>query len=70
MRPRIVRPVLVLAILLTAGSYAAIKEWQWQADAGPLLRAVQVERADSEAVPDDPGQIEAVTVQPEQIFQD
>ncbi len=60
----IMRPVLVAGILLAAGSYAATKEWQWQADAEP----VPVVRVADEQ--DEGWQTAAVTVQPEQIFQD
>ncbi|MGH7412824.1 MAG: hypothetical protein ACREKJ_01310 [Candidatus Rokuibacteriota bacterium] len=70
MSPRAVRPVVVMGILLTALGYAATKEWQWQADAGPLLRVAQVAREDAEALRDRSWQVEAVTVRPEQIFQD
>jgi len=69
MKAGIRRPVLVIGILLAAAGYAATKEWQWQADADvlPLVRVAQVE--DSSA-PRDGWQTDAVTVQPEQIFQD
>jgi len=66
------RPVLVVGILLVAAGYAATKEWEWQADADalPIVRVAQEERADS-SIPRDPSwQTAAVTVQPEQIFQD
>jgi hypothetical protein len=64
------RPVLVIGILLAALGYAATKEWQWQADADvlPLVRVAQVE--DPSAPRDGTWQTDAVTVQPEQIFQD
>jgi hypothetical protein len=60
----IVRPVLVMGILLAAGSYAATKEWQWQADADvvPLAQVAEVR--------DESWPAAAVTVQPEQIFED
>ena len=66
------RPVLVVGILLVAAGYAATKEWEWQADADalPLVRVAQEERADSSIPPDLIWQTAAVTVQPEQIFQD
>lgn len=66
------RPVLVVGILLVAVGYAATKEWEWQADADalPLVRVAQAERADSSIPPDLIWQTAAVTVQPEQIFQD
>jgi hypothetical protein len=58
------RPILVAGILLAAGSYAATKEWQWQADAD-AVPLVQV--ADER---DEIWQTAAVTVRPEQIFED
>lgn len=67
----IVRPMLVAGILLAAGSYAATKEWQWQGDEDLLaIRPIaQVERLDTASA--DRGWLaEAITVQPEQIFQD
>jgi len=66
------RPVLVVGILLVAAGYAATKEWEWQADADalPVVRVAQEERADSSSPPDLNWQTTAVTVQPEQIFQD
>jgi hypothetical protein len=66
------RPVLVVGILLVAAGYAATKEWEWQADADalPLVRVAQVERGDSSAPRDASWRIDAVTVLPEQIFQD
>ena len=66
------RPVLVVGILLVAVGYAATKEWEWQtdADALPLVRVAQAERADSSIPRDLIWQTAAVTVQPEQIFQD
>ena len=66
------RPVLVAGILLAAAGYAATKEWQWQADADavPLVRVAQVERAGASAPRDGRWRIDALTVQPEQIFQD
>lgn len=74
MSARIRRPVLVVGILLVAAGYAATKEWEWQADvdALPLVRVAQEERADSSIPPDLKWQTAAaaVTVQPEQIFQD
>lgn len=72
MNAGIKRPVLVVAILLAAVGYAATKEWEWQADADalPLVRIAQEERADS-SIPRDPSwQAAVVTVRPEQIFQD
>ena len=70
MRGGIGRPILVLSILLAAVGYAATKEWEWQADADslPLLRVSQVERVAATGR-DATWQTEAVTVQPEQIFQ-
>jgi hypothetical protein len=62
MTAEIVRPALVVAILLAAASYAATKEWQWRADV-PLLPDSRLERTGT-------WHTEAVTVQPEQIFQD
>ena len=70
MTPRVVRPVLVAGILLIAGGYAAMKEWQWQADAETLLRAAPEPRESSETEPDRDRPREPVTVQPEQIFED
>jgi hypothetical protein len=66
------RPVLVVGILLVAAGYAATKEWEWQADAGalPLVRVAQEEQVDSSLPLDLKWQTAAVTVQPEQIFQD
>jgi len=66
------RPVLVLSILLAAVGYAATKEWEWQADADPLplLQVSQVERGDTDGPRDLTWRTEAVTVQPDQIFQD
>ena len=66
------RPVLVVAILLAAVGYAATKEWEWQADADglPVLQVAQLERGDASVPRDDIWRIDAVTVQPEQIFQD
>lgn len=66
------RPVLVVGILLAAVGYAATKEWEWQADADslPLVRVAQVERGDSSTPRHASWQTDAVTVQPEQIFQD
>ena len=65
------RPILVLSILLAAVGYAATKEWEWEADADPLplLRVSQVERG-APSGRDATWQTEAVTVQPDQIFQD
>ena len=59
-----IRPILVAGILLAAGSYAATKEWQWQADADavPLVQVAEEQ--------DESGQTAAVTVRPEQIFED
>ena len=73
MSVRIRRPVLVVGILLVAAGYAATKEWEWQADADalPLVRVAQEERVADSSIPRDPSwQTAAVTVQPEQIFQD
>jgi hypothetical protein len=66
------RPVVVVGILLVAAGYAATKEWQWQAGADPLpiVHIAQVDRADSSLPPEGSWRTEAVTVQPEQIFQD
>ncbi len=64
-----VRSALVVGILLAAAGYAATKEWQWQADV-PLLPVAQVERPDSRLERAGTWHTEAVTVQPEQIFQD
>jgi hypothetical protein len=66
------RPVLVVGILLAALGYAATKEWEWQADTDPLplLRVSQVERGDASAPGDGSWRTDAVTVQPEQIFED
>jgi hypothetical protein len=66
------RPVLVVGILLVAAGYAGTKEWEWQADvdALPLVRVAQEERAGSSIPPDLNWQAAAVTVQPEQIFED
>ena len=65
------RPVLVMGILLAAVGYAATKEWEWQADADPLplLRVSQIERGDA-GPRDGSWRADALTVQPEQIFQD
>ena len=65
----IVRPALVVGILLAAASYAATKEWQWQVDL-PLLPVTQVEQTDSRLERTGTWHTEALTVQPEQIFQD
>jgi hypothetical protein len=65
----IVRPALVVGILLAAASYAATKEWQWQADL-PFLPVAQIERIDVPLERAGTWHTEAVTVQPEQIFQD
>ena len=65
----IVRPAVVVGILLAACSYAATKEWQWQGDV-PLVPVAQVERVEPESPPAGTWQIDAVTVQPEQIFQE
>jgi len=72
MNAGITRPVVVVGILLAAAGYAATKEWEWQADADalPLMRVAQEERADSSISRDLIWQTAAVTVQPEQIFQD
>jgi hypothetical protein len=53
-----------MGILLAAGSYAATKEWQWQADADvvPLAQVAEVR--------DESWPAAAITVQPEQIFED
>lgn len=63
------RPALVVGILLAAASYAATKEWQWQADP-PLMPVTQLERTDSPLERTGAWHTEAETVQPEQIFQD
>jgi hypothetical protein len=65
----IVRPALVLGILLAAGSYAATKEWQWEVDL-PLVPVVQIERADPPVERISAWETDAVTAQPEQIFED
>lgn len=72
MRAGIIRPVLVVGILLAAGSYAATKEWQWQADADPvpLLRVAQPEREGADAPRGARWWSDGVTAQPGQIFQD
>lgn len=72
MSAEIRRPVLVVGILLVAAGYAATKEWEWQTDvdALPLVRVAQEEQADSSILRDAGWQSAAVTVQPEQIFQD
>ena len=66
------RPVLVVGILLVAAGYAATKEWEWQADADalPLIRVAQIERGESSAPRDGNWRTDALTVQPEQLFQD
>jgi hypothetical protein len=66
------RPVVVIAILLAAAGYAATKEWEWQADADPLplLRVSQIDRGDAGGLRAGTWQADALTVQPEQIFQD
>jgi hypothetical protein len=66
------RPVVVMGILLVAAGYAATKEWEWQAGADPLpiVQIAQVDRPDSSLPPEGSWRTEAVTVQPEQIFQD
>lgn len=71
MSPGIRRPVLVVAIILAAAGYAATKEWEWQSDADalPLLQVSQIERADL-GPRDASWRAEALTVQPDQIFQD
>jgi hypothetical protein len=72
MNAGITRPVVVVAILLAAVGYAATKEWEWQADADPLplLRVSQIERADDGSPRDGSWRADALTVQPDQIFQD
>jgi len=72
MNAGIKRPVLVLGIILAAVGYAATKEWEYQADADslPLVRVAQVERGDSSTPRQVTWQTDAVTAQPEQIFQD
>lgn len=64
------RPVLVLGIVLAVVGYAATKEWEWQvgADPLPLVRIAQTE--DASAPRDHTWRTDAVTVEPEQIFQD
>jgi hypothetical protein len=69
MTATIVRPTVVVGILLAAAAYAATKEWQWQVEL-PLLPMAQVERVDTPLSQTATWQTEAVTVQPEQIFQD
>jgi len=65
------RPALVVGILLVAASYAATKEWQWQFQADPpLMPVAQIDRTDSPRERTGTWHAEAVTVQPEQIFQD
>jgi hypothetical protein len=66
------RPVLVLGILLAVVGYAATKEWEWQAGADPLplLHVSQIERGDADGPRDATWLTDALTVQPEQIFQD
>jgi hypothetical protein len=66
------RPVVVVGILLAVAGYAATKEWEWQADADPLplLRVSQIERGDAGGSRDTSWRSDALTVQPEQIFQD
>ncbi len=66
------RPVLVVGILLVVIGYAATKEWEWQADADalPIVRVAQEERGGASTPRDLSWQTGAVTVQPEQIFQD
>jgi hypothetical protein len=61
--------MVVAGILLAAGSYAATKEWQWQGESDFLaVRPIaEVERMD---VSPPVWPADAVTVQPEQIFQD
>lgn len=72
MNAGIKRPVVVVGILLAAAGYAATKEWEWQADADPvpLLRVSQIERAEADGPRDGSWRAEALTVQPDQIFQD
>jgi hypothetical protein len=72
MNSGITRPVVVVAILLAAAGYAATKEWEWQADADPLplLRVSQIERVDGGGARDGSWRADALTVQPDQIFQD
>jgi hypothetical protein len=67
MTAEIVRPALVVGILLAAASYVATKEWQ--ADL-PLLPVAQIERTDFPLERTGTWHTEAVTVQPEQVFQD
>ena len=69
MNTGIKRPVLVVAILLAAVGYAATKEWEWQADADslPILRVARIDTGGSR---DAGWRTDALTVQPEQIFQD
>jgi hypothetical protein len=72
MNAGIKRPVVVMVILLAAAGYAATKEWEWQADADPLplLRVSQIDRGNAGGPRDGTWPTDAVTVQPEQIFQD
>jgi len=72
MNAGIKRPVVVVGILLAAAGYAATKEWEWQADADPLplLRVSQIERAETGGPRDGSWRADALTVQPDQIFQD
>ena len=66
------RPVLVVGILLLAAGYAATKEWEWQADSDalPVVHVAQIESGESSSPREGNWRIDALTVQPEQIFQD
>ncbi|MEX2221265.1 MAG: hypothetical protein WEG40_05640 [Candidatus Rokuibacteriota bacterium] len=65
----ITRPVVVIGIVLAAAGYAATKEWQWQEESLPIVPVAQVERVeDSRAAIQWQG--DAVTAEPDQIFQD
>jgi hypothetical protein len=67
----IMRPMLVAGILLAAGSYAATKEWQepTESDVLAVTPIAQVERIEVSSA-DGIWPMDAVTVQPEQIFED
>ena len=69
MTPDMVRPTIVVGILLAAASYAATKELQWETKP-PLRPTTPVERVAVPVASTTPWQSDAVTVKPDQIFQE
>ena len=67
MRTRMTKEVLVISVLLAAGAYGAGKEWQ-EPDSS-YVGTAQLEGSGLEAGGNASWQTEAVTVQPEQIFE-